>query len=180
MNEKANIKDPELTFLEDCTDSQLRILTTWIVFDPEDGKKRLREALSKTPAFESRYKNNIKTLVPAIVDEIHGFGANVAITKNTYRVILEKVCDKFGVNYHPLIDTERLEIEMLKKIWDQELTNLTFKDINHISLETVRKYNKYTDGVLRGASFRVVIPCVLHIAFFRIITNNNSYFNDNF
>lgn len=178
--DQTTIKDTDLQFLEDCSDSQLRSLINWIIYDPEDGKKRLREALSKTPAFESRFKYNTKSLVPAIIDEILGFGANVVITKNSYHEILEKVCDKFGVNYHPLIDTERLEIELLKKLWDLELSKLTYKDINQISLETVRKYNKYTDGVLRGASFRVVIPCVLHIAFFRIVTNNNSYFNDKF
>lgn len=118
-------------------------------------------------------------IVPQIIDEIHGFGSNVIVSGNHYREILEKVCDKLSVNYHPLITTERLEIELLKKVWDLELGQLTTRDIEQISLELVRTYNKYTDGVLRDASYRVIIPCVLYIAFLRILTENNTYFADN-
>ena len=171
-------QDKDLIFLSECTHQQLQKLVKWIVFDPVDGKKRLRENMSKTDYFQSNYKYHANKLIPQIIDEIHGFGANVLIKQNSYREILEKVCDKLDVNYHPLIETEHLEIEMLKRIWDLELNKLTLQDIEQISLELVRDYNKYTDGVLRGASYRVVIPCVLHIAFLRIVSGNNSYYSD--
>ena len=171
-------QDKDLFFLTECTHKQLQILVKWIVYDPVDGKKRLRENMSKIDNFQSNYNYHANKLVPQIIDEIHGFGANVLIKQNSYREILKKVCDKLGVNYHPLIETERLEIEMLKRIWDLELNKLTLQDIEQISLELVRDYNKYTDGVLRGASYRVVIPCVLHIAFLRIVSGNNSYYSD--
>lgn len=171
-------QDKDLLFLSECTHQQLQKLVKWIVYDPVDGKKRLRENMSKIDYFQSDYNHHANRLIPHIIDEIHGFGANVIIPQNTYREILEKVCDKLNVNYHPLIETERLEIEMLKRIWDLELNKLTLQDIEQISLELVRDYNKYTDGVFRSASYRVVIPCVLYIAFFRIASGNNSYYSD--
>lgn len=171
-------QDKDLIFLSECNHQQLQKLVKWIVYDPIDGKKRLRENMSKTKHFQSNYNYHAKNLIPEIIDEIHGFGANILIKQNSYREILEKVCDKLNVNYHPLIETERLEIEMLKRIWDLELNKLTSQDIEQISLELVRDYNKYTDGVFRGASYRVVIPCVLHIAFLRIVSGNNSYYYD--
>lgn len=171
-------QDKDLIFLSECNHQQLQKLVKWIVYDPVDGKKRLRENMSKTDYFQANYNYHANKLIPYIIDEIHGFGANVLIKQNSYREILEKVCDKLGVNYHPLIETGHLEIEMLKRIWDLELNKLTLQDIEQISLELVRDYNKYTDGVLRGASYRVVIPCVLHIAFLRIVSGNNSYYSD--
>ncbi len=184
MSEKKKEKkktqdiDTDLEFLKECSHKQLQIFVRWIVYDPEDGKKRLREKLSKQKSFESNYKYHAKRLVPYIIEEIHGFGSNMVTSGNLYREILKKVCDKLAVNYHPLISTERLEIEMLKKVWDLELTKLTQRDIEQISLELVRNYNKYTDGVLRDASYRVIIPCVLYIAFLRIQTENNTAFSD--
>ncbi|MBR6201784.1 MAG: DUF3944 domain-containing protein [Bacteroidaceae bacterium] len=176
---KKEVKvDSDLVFLSNCSNEQLQPLVGWIVYDPQDGKKRLRENLSKQKYFESNYKYHTKRLVPNIIEEIQGFGTNMLISGSQYRDVLKKVCDKLEVNYHPLISTERLEIELLKTIWDLEFEKLTMRDIEQISLELVRDYNKYTDGVLRGASYRVIIPCVLHIAFLRILTENNSSFTN--
>ena len=160
-------KDKDLGFLVYCNNSQLRRLIDWIVYDPEDHESRFREEMQRSKDYDEKYKTCPRALLPQIINEICGFSTNALLSKGTYRTSLTKVCDFFSLNYHPLIDTNKLETELLKKNWDLDLDYLNQDDIERLSIDLTFSINKYADGIFSGASYRVVIPCVLHIAYYR-------------
>ena len=127
------MKDPDLIFLEDCDNEQLKTLIDIIVFD-KDGKKRLTENISNEQKFIWHYPNNVKNLIPEIVDEIQLFGGNsIANTLRGhgvfYREILEDVCDKMKVNYNKKLSTPLLEMELLRKVAMNAVENMSEEDI---------------------------------------------------
>lgn len=167
------IVDSEIRFLYNCSNDELLFLTNWLIYEEEDEKekkitKRSRESISGTAAFKSYYPSQLHKILPLIVNELLEFGSNVLSSRETYRGILIKVCDEFEVNYHPLITTQCLECELLKKVWDLPLKKLTLEDINQISIEKTRSISRTMDGIWSRASYRVIIPCVLIIAFYRL------------
>lgn len=125
--------DKDLKFLEECSNDQLKTLVDILVFD-KDGKKRYSESLSNTQAFSEYYPNNLKPLVPAIINEIQLFGGNSILNVLRghgvcYREILEDVCDRIKVNYNKKLSTELLESELLRKVAVTVVENMKEEDI---------------------------------------------------
>lgn len=127
------MEDKDLAFLNDCSNEELKALIDILVFD-KDGKKRYAESLSNTKMFCENYPNNIKVLVPHIIQEIQLFGGNTLINVIrrhgvSYREILEDVCDKLKVNYNKKLPTNLLEYELLKKVAVTTIEKMSDEDI---------------------------------------------------
>ena len=67
--------DKDLEFLSECSNDKLLVLTDYLVFD-KDGKKRLTESLSNTKEFVRNYPDNLKEILPQVIDEFQHFGGN--------------------------------------------------------------------------------------------------------
>lgn len=127
------MKDPDLIFLEDCDNEQLKTLIDILVYD-KDGNKRYTESISSTQKFDMYYPNRVKDLIPEIVNEIQLFGGNTIANKLRghgvyYREILEDVCDKMKVNYNKKLSTPLLEMELLRKVAMNAVENMSEDDI---------------------------------------------------
>lgn len=127
------MQDPDLIFLAECDNDQLKTLVDILVFD-KDGKKRFTEQLSITKSFNENYPNNIKALLPQMVDEIQLFGGNSIFNffrrhGVPYRTILEDVSDRMKVNYNKKLPTPLLEKELLRKVAVTVVEKMTEEDI---------------------------------------------------
>lgn len=125
--------DRDLEFLNNCTNEQLKTLVDILVFD-KDGKPRISESLSTTKSFREYYPNDLKQLIPGIIDEIQRFGGNTLFNALrghgvSYREILEDVCDKLKVNYNKKLSVELLEAELLRKVAVTVIEKMTDEDI---------------------------------------------------
>lgn len=140
--------DKDLEFLSDCSNDQLLVLTDYLVFD-EKGNKRLTESLSKKKEFVRNYPDNLKEILPLVIDEFQHFGGNslMNLIRNhgaDYRTVLEDVCDREKVNYNKSNSTEQLETYLLQKVLITAVDKMTEEDLSHI-------YAKYNKEQLRQA-----------------------------
>lgn len=134
--------DKDLEFLSECSNDKLLVLTDYLVFD-KDGKKRLTESLSNTKEFTRNYPDNLKEILPQVIDEFQHFGGNSLmnlIRKHgvNYRTILEDVCDRYKVNYNKSNSTEQLETYLLQKVLITAVDKMSDEDLSHINA----KYDK--------------------------------------
>lgn len=146
------MSDKDLIFLNDCSNAQLKTLVDILVFD-KDGKKRISESLSGTQAFCENYPNNLKALIPAIINEVQLYGGNSILNKLRghgvcYREILEDVCDRLKVNYNKKLSTELLEAELLRKVAVTVVEKMTEEDIKKFdsNLDKTRLMNAISNG----------------------------------
>lgn len=165
------MEEKDLKFLEECSNEQLKLLADFIIFD-NDGKKRLTEELSKVDNFESNYPNNIKILLPNIIDELQRFGGNSIFNRwrghgVSYREILEDVCKKLKVNYNKANSTELLEQYMLQKFLIMSIDKMTDEDARHLSANLTKDALKNQIGMLKSGSpifIRLITMLVANLA----------------
>lgn len=147
------MNDKDLSFLSECSNDQLRVLTDYLVFD-KDGKKRLTENLSSTKEFASCYPtNNIKGMLPQVIDEFQRFGGNTIVNLFrghgvSYREILEDVCGRYKVNYNKSNTTEQVETYLLQKVLITTIEKMSDEDIKHINDQYDR--DKLTKAIIEG------------------------------
>lgn len=132
------MEDKDLKFLSECNNDQLRVLTDYLVFDPKDGSKRLTENLSSTKEFAACYPNNIKGMLPQVIDEFQKFGGNTFVNLFRghgvgYREILEDVCGRYKVNYNKSNTTEQVETYLLQKVLITTIEKMSEEDIKHLN-----------------------------------------------
>lgn len=125
--------DIDLKVLEECSNDQLKSLVDILVFD-KDGKTRISESLTNTKTFKECYPDNLKPMIPAIINEFQLFGGNtiVNIVRRhgvPYREILEDVCNRLKVNYNNKLSTELLESELLRKVAVTVVEKMSDEDI---------------------------------------------------
>ncbi len=159
------MQDPDLLFLSECDNDQLKTLVEILVFD-KDGKKRITEQLSGTKAFNESYPQNIKAILPQIVKEIQLFGGNSLLNiirghGVPYRTILEDVSDRMKVNYNKKLSTPLLERELLRKVAVTVVEKMTEEDIRKYdeNLDKKRFLNIIMSG--NGAAIMTVIAVVV-------------------
>ncbi|MDE6557202.1 MAG: DUF3944 domain-containing protein [Duncaniella sp.] len=157
--------DKDLEFLNRATNEQLKTLVDILVFDKE-GKKRLTETLSSTQKFSECYPDNLKPLIPSIVNEIQLFGGNTLVNifrghGVCYREILEDVCDRLKVNYNKKVSVELLESELLRKVAVTVIEKMTDEDIKKFdeNLDKTRLLNAAIDG--NGAAIMATIAVIV-------------------
>lgn len=131
------MKDQDLQFLSECSNEQLQMLANHILYDA-DGQKRYTETLSTSNGFAKNYPNNMKALVPDIVDELQRFGGNTV--KNLirghgvpYREILESVADKLKVPFNKALPTELIEEYLLRQLLIVAIDKMEEEDIKHLN-----------------------------------------------
>lgn len=182
MTEKI---DRDLDFLSTCSNEQLKILCDILTKD-SDGNFRYTEMMSIENDYKENYPDNMLALIPLIKKEIYAFGGNsfmnffreVGLTKDEmrYRDILEAVCDRAQVNYNQGNSTELVERYLIQKTCITSIENMNIDDVYHIA-EQINKTNvkKVVRAVVDayGKAFRVIVPVVLAISYFRYSIQNN-------
>ena len=171
--------DKDLDFLSKCSNEQLRILCDILTKD-SDGSFRYTEMMSIEELYKENYPDNMIALLPLIKEEIYAFGGNsfmnffrkIGLSKDNmrYRDILEAVCDRAQVNYNHGNSTELVERYLIQKTCITSIENMTIDDVYHIAGQ-INKAN--VKSVVRavvdayGKAFRVIVPVVLAITYFR-------------
>ena len=176
--------DEGLEFLYDCTNKQLDFLVQLILT-----KGNATEMMTGNKLYEDN-KPNHRKYVNLITDEIISFGSNTfSISKNTYRQILMKVCNKIDVNYNSSESTWDIEDKLLSKVFDNAWAQMSESEIKAV-IESFDESNKDDSNLLSilpipipiwtaiktlelaEPAYRVIVPVVIYIAALRRIHEN--------
>lgn len=135
--------DKDLEFLNECTNDQLRNIADLLVYN-EKGQKRNDDTLSSRKSYSTYYPNEIKKIVPDIVDELQRYGGNKILNALRghgiqYRNILEDICDQYKIKYNEFNTIEEVEGFLLRKLLITSVENMTMDDIQSISTEIKSK-----------------------------------------
>ena len=150
--------DKDLKVLDECSNDQLKSLVDILVFD-KDGKTRISESLTNTKAFQECYPDNLKPMIPAIINEFQLFGGNSLVNLVRghgvpYREILEDVCNRLKVNYNKKLSTELLEAELLRKVAVTVVEKMSEEDIKAFDAKLDK--TRLMDAVLNDAGGSVL------------------------
>lgn len=135
MDEKF-VNDKDLTFLYNCSNEDLKLLTDIIVYD-KDGDKRLTELLSVKDEFKAAYPDNIKDILPAVINELQEFGGNSIANffrghGVCYKEILIDVCKQFKLKFNKDAPAELLEEYLLKELLMISIKKMSDEDVKHL------------------------------------------------
>ena len=129
--------DNDLMFLAKCENEDLRSLADILVYDPESHSQRMTEGLSLTENYQKNYPDNMKEVIPQIVQELQLFGGNSVLNffrghGVQYREILCDVCNKLKVNFNEKSSVERIEEQLLIKVLEDSVEDMTKEQIQDI------------------------------------------------
>ena len=135
MFQKKYLEDPDVAFLPECSNEDLKTFVDLLVYDKDD-KLRITEELSKTRAYKEFYPKEMNKICKEIIHEFQLFGGDTVANKIRgcgipYREILMDVCDKKKVNYNKNSSTERIEMCFVQRILDEALEEMD-EDDEHI------------------------------------------------
>lgn len=124
--------DPDLEFLKNCENEDLRILVDYLTKD-KDGESRWTESLTYSEPYKQYYPHNISAMFPSIAEELQRFGgdsiANLFRGGGVlYREILIDVAKAAKVNFNKDSSTERIEELYLQKIMEDAIEKMSPKD----------------------------------------------------
>lgn len=125
--------DPDLEFFSELKSDDFNDLVHCLIYD-KDGEKRFTEELSANEAY-IRHSPNHSKYWREIAGELQCFGANsIAILIRggegvLYKEILCDVCDKLKVNYNRKSSVEIIENNMLMKILEDIIENMTPEEL---------------------------------------------------
>ena len=129
-----------MEFLYDCTNEQLDFLVQLITT-----KGNLSELMTGNQLYRDNAPNHRK-YVNLITDEIISFGSNsFSLSKNTYRQILMKVCNKIKVNYSNSESTWDIEDKLLAKVFDNAWAEMSESERKAV-LESLDENEKELKG----------------------------------
>lgn len=132
--------DQDLAFLGRCTNDDLSLLISVLTHDSKDGKKRWAESLTTSPEYKLFYPDHGKYWT-AIAAELQAFGANslVSLIRGNkgvlYRELLQDVCDRLKVNYNKNSTTENIELNLLLKVLEKSLSEMSADELMTFSQE---------------------------------------------
>lgn len=131
--------DPDLTFLQYCENDDLALLENILINDPKDKKSRLAQELTACPEYKAHHPD-CKMYWRSIAAELQTFGANTLVTKIIrqgqgvqYKEILTDICKKHKVNFNKNSSTEKIEMNLLLKIMEKTLEEMTQEERNQIA-----------------------------------------------
>lgn len=129
--------DPDLSFLLQCKNEDLKNLADYLVYDPKDKKMRNTESLSQTMAYRNYYPNQMVKIVPEMIQELQLFGGNSFVNffrgKGVpYKTILCDVCDKLKVNFNKNSPINVIEQNLLQKVMYDSVDNMTNEEIQEL------------------------------------------------
>lgn len=131
------VKDKDLTFLYNCANEDLKLLTDTLIYDKKEGDTRYTESLTTTDEFKAAYPNNIKDILPAVINELQKFGGNSIMNffrghGVCYKEILIDVCKQLKVNFNKDASTELLEKYLLQKLLMISIEKMSDEDVRHL------------------------------------------------
>ena len=129
--------DKDLEFLSKCSNEQLQTLADAIAFDEKE-QKRSHETLTTRKNYILYYPNDMRKLIPDIVDELALFGGNTIHNRVrghgvSYRKILEDVCKINKVKFNDFNSVEEIENFLLRKVLLVAVEDMNMDDVKHIS-----------------------------------------------
>ncbi len=129
----------ELEFLKSASNDDLRLLCDIIVKD-KDGKFRVTEQLSKTESYKLYYPNNIKLMLPEVINEFRLFGGNSIVNifrgkGPKYSEILRDVAKRNKVSFNSGNNNEQIEQYILQKLFNDSLSKASDEDLKRMLQE---------------------------------------------
>ena len=133
--------DADLAFFKHCDDNDLGLLVSILTTDPKDNQTRFTEELTSSHGYKTHYPNHTKYW-EYIAAELQTYGANTLVTKLfrggkgvPYREILIDVCQKKKVNFNKNAPIENIEMNLLLKMLEQSLSEMTNEQLTEIAKE---------------------------------------------
>ncbi|UZX28544.1 DUF3944 domain-containing protein [Riemerella anatipestifer] len=125
--------DPDLEFLKNCDNDDLKILVDYLTTS-KDGGNRLTEELTITKEYKKYYPNNLKELYPKFAEELQRYGGDTIVNffRNggvSYRTILEDVANKSKVNFNKSNSTEQIEEYLIQKIVSDSISKMSDEEL---------------------------------------------------
>ncbi len=148
--------DRDLEFLKQLESSDLLDLFEVLVFG-KDGEKRHNEKLTSSIEYK-RHGDDYAKYAERIAEELQYYGSNsfASFIKGEgvlYKEILCDVCDKLKVNYNKKTETTLIEQNMLSKILERSLEEMSDEEIRELCDELgVKNTNKLGKQALSTAA----------------------------
>lgn len=129
----------KLDFLYRASNDDLRLLCDIVVKD-KHGNFRMTEGISGSETFKRFYPDNIRALLPELVDEFRLFGGNTFAnlfrgTGPQYTEILRDVAKRNKVSFRKSNSDEQIEQYLLQKLFDDSLNNASDEDLRKMMKE---------------------------------------------
>lgn len=161
MNRKFT-NDKDLMFLYNCSNENLKLLVDVLAYD-KDGKARWTEELTKNEDFKNSYPNDIKAVLPLVINELQRFGGNTFFNVFrrhgvSYKEILIKVCKQYKVNFNKDAPAELLEKYLLQKILLMAADKMTDEDVKHLGDVHTRTKDMLVKNI---SSFHIGDPLII-------------------
>lgn len=128
-----------LDFLYRASNDDLRLLCDIVVKD-KHGNFRMTEDLSNTQTFKRNYPNNIKEMLPELVDEFRRFGGNSFANffrgnGPEYSEILRDVARRNKVSFNKHNSDEQIEQYLLQKLFDDSINGASNDELKEMMKE---------------------------------------------
>lgn len=128
-----------LDFLYRASNDDLRLLCDIVVKD-KHGNFRMTEDLSSTQTFKRNYPNNIKEMLPELVDEFRRFGGNSFANffrgnGPEYSEILRDVAHRNKVSFNKHNSDEQIEQYLLQKLFDDSINGASNDELKEMMKE---------------------------------------------
>ena len=128
-----------LDFLYRASNDDLRLLCDIVVKD-KHGNFRMTEELSATQTFKRNYLNNIKEMLPELVDEFRRFGGNSFANffrgnGPEYSEILRDVARRNKVSFNKHNSDEQIEQYLLQKLFDDSINGASNDELKEMMKE---------------------------------------------
>lgn len=150
MFQKKYLDDPDLVFLSECSNEDLRTFADLLVYDKDD-KPRISEELSKTRTYKEFYPKEMNKICREIICEFQLYGgdtvANIIRGHGvSYRQILMDVCNRKKVNYNENSSTERIEMCFVQRILDDALEEMDDVELKEVARDLQIDATKYNNA----------------------------------
>ncbi|WP_181229657.1 DUF3944 domain-containing protein [Helicobacter pylori] len=151
--------DSDLEFLKRLSSSDLKDLFEVLVFG-KDGEKRHNEKLTSSIEYK-RHGSDYAKYPRRIAEELQCYGGNTFINffRNEgvlYKEILHDMCNKLKVNYNKKTETTLIEQNMISKILERSLEEMSKNDLEELLHELGTTIDK-----MIGENKQVLIASVL-------------------
>lgn len=122
--------DENLEFLGKCTNEELELLFSILVYDSKDGKKRYSEELTNTKEYK-RYREKYIEYWEEIAGELQHYGGNTIVNKLRgtgvlYDEILNDVMEKLDIGKFGA--TEQKENRLLEYMFEQMIEKMSLEE----------------------------------------------------
>lgn len=148
-------EDPNLEFLLYCSNEDLKVLVEFLIKD-KNGEIRFTESLTAEARFKS-CGGKYQRIWDLIAGELQLFGADSIATALRggkgvlYKEILEDVCKRLKVNYNPRSAIAKIEQNLLFKIIEDSLENMTDGEKREFAEQMNLNISQLSPAAITGA-----------------------------